>query len=185
MNEYALIFSGGAVIASLLLLLVTARLTREQIAASMDIASKQMAASANIASKQIEASTDLARKQITATLVSANRQNWINVLRDSIAGFLAAHSEYSRHFETGSFNQVASAEKAWFLSAKIGLMLNPLEEDHDKLITLLECAFGELGKHKGDDMNVRIKLVLNQREEIIRLSQRILKSEWERVKKGE
>ena len=43
--------------------------------------------------RQIKSSEDIARRQITASVVSANRQDWINTLRDAARRILVQRSD--------------------------------------------------------------------------------------------
>src|SRR3982751_3778326 len=83
-------------------------------------------------------------KQVSASVLSANRQSWINNLRDlmaeyfSIVNFIHAKqwdSQLEREFDE-------KMARLSFLNAKIQLMLNPTEKDHNELTK----AIGELGK---------------------------------------
>jgi hypothetical protein len=121
-----------------------------------------------------------ARKQIRATLVSANRQAWINALRDELAelfelltwrllqrpGTLSGEEGYKYEAEKRS--------RIRFLINKIRLRLNPLEPDSQALLEYLsklcsadESTFDEL------------------MERAVAKGQEILKTEWRRVKKGQ
>ena len=76
----------------------------------------------------------------------------------------------------------AKMERLAFLIAKIRLMLNPKEEDHQCLNELLGTLLKSLGSRKaGDskDTQAGAKAV----QDLVPLSQAILKREWERVKR--
>jgi hypothetical protein len=121
-----------------------------------------------------------ARNQIRATLVSANRQAWINGLRDELAelfelltwkllqrpGTLSGEEGYKYEAEKRS--------RIRFLINKIRLRLNVQEPDSQALLKYLsklqsadELEFDEL------------------MERAVVKGQEILKSEWRRVKRGQ
>lgn len=119
-----------------------------------------------------------AQRQIMATTISTNRQAWINDLRERIAEFISVLVEFGFQFgekDIQSFRQALS--RVVFLRGKILLMLNPNEEDHKLLAEKLNSAFELTVTREFDRLQV-------EREEILTLSQKILKREWERVKRG-
>lgn len=67
--------------------------------------------------------------------------------------------------------------------SKIELMLNPLEPDHQKLSALMKKAVDQLrSPFPGEEIEDRIEVV---GQDIIHVSQKILKREWGRVKRGQ
>lgn len=128
-----------------------------------------------------------AQRQSRVAVLSANRQAWINALRDliseyiSISGLIHA-GDWSNRTEI-EFDQ--KMERLALLSAKIRLMLNPKEEDHQRLSKLLGDLLLTMGGraaagNKRDAQKARTLV-----NELVPLSQSILKREWERVKRVE
>ena len=127
----------------------------------------------------------IARRQIKANVLSPNRQKWIDILRDEISNYLAitartAGATASRVEDQGYL--MNCIEDLCRSESKIRLLLNPKESDHQELIALLEKTSSSIwylkATHKGsfaEDLNTL-------RNEIIRVSQPILKREWIRVK---
>jgi gas vesicle protein len=132
----------------------------------------------------------IARLQFKATVISANRHQWINTLRDSIADFqtkakiAVTEDKLSLHAATA----VAADDKGHyealktmlFLRNKMALLLNPLEKDHVQLLSSLKeledfCVNGD----PLDDGSYE-KL----QDSITSTAKIILKREWERVKRG-
>ena len=77
------------------------------------------------------------------------------------------------------------AKEMLLVSSRLRLSLNPREEDHRQLMEKLEKLVHDvvdevtgIAKHEGDWLR-------ELTEEIITLSQAILKREWERVKAGD
>jgi hypothetical protein len=124
-----------------------------------------------------------AERQSRVAVLSANRQSWINALRDLIAECMSI-SGLIHLADWSSRPQAeydAKMERLSFLIAKIRLMLNPKEEDHQRLTELL----GELLKSmKGLKAQGNKDSAAGARavRELVPLSQIILKREWERVK---
>ena len=70
------------------------------------------------------------------------------------------------------------------LNYKIELLINPNEEDHARLAQLVTDIASSLRLAKVEKANIDTNLD-EKRGELISLSQKILKREWKRVKKGE
>ena len=129
----------------------------------------------------------VAQRQIRVTVLSANRQTWINTLRDLIAEYLSISAlvhagDWSSRTEV-EFDQ--KLERLTLLNAKIELMLNPNEPDHERLGTLLGDLLLTMGgrasaANKRDSQKAR-----TIHNELLPLSQSVLKREWERVKRVE
>jgi len=132
----------------------------------------------------------IARQQIKATVISANRQQWINNLRDCIADFQTkakialVETSLALNDETAVAANVKNHDEALkgmrFLANKTALLVNPNETDHSELILLIK----QLEDHCiNGDPNDRAKEEKLQ-DSITSTGQRILKREWERVKRG-
>ena len=129
----------------------------------------------------------VAQRQIRVTVLSANRQTWINTLRDLIAEYISISAlvhagDWSSRTEV-EFDQ--KLERLALLNAKIRLMLNPNEPDHERLGTLLGDLLLTMGgrasaANKRDSQKAR-----TIHNELLPLSQSVLKREWERVKRVE
>jgi hypothetical protein len=136
-----------------------------------------------IAKRQIKASSDLAAEQIHTTLASANkqivapmRQAWINSLRDLLAEFLSS----AHHYFVAGFDDREDTEyqRIALLRHKIGLMLNPNEQDHVRLEELV----GRLIYILETDSEAGRREFPNLHGETTALTRTILKREWNRVK---
>ena len=127
----------------------------------------------------------VAKRQIRASVVSANRQKWIDQLRDCLAELLTA----LRFLNLRRDGSVALAQHEWVerfqrafqLSSKVSLLLNPNETDHRALHAMLREAGGLL-LDNADDRSEKLVAIT---ERILEQSQAILKREWERVKRGD
>jgi Icc-related predicted phosphoesterase len=118
----------------------------------------------------------IAKAQIRASVLSANRQRWIDTLREELTEFITATVELNVLSHMHSLDGQTAIEKTRKMQlclTKISLMLNPLETDHQQLLTLLKAAAAGVHQSKEDKTNVPA---------IMSLSQTILKREWERVK---
>jgi hypothetical protein len=122
---------------------------------------------------------------INKDILSKNRQEWINTLRDSVSQYLSSHelSKLIRQYDKKNKNtqpEYKEEFKSWqLLYYKIKLLLNPNEGNSKKLIelmTLLNLATDYSSMSKEAEYE-RIK------NEIIKVTQIILKEEWEKVKK--
>lgn len=119
-------------------------------------------------------------RQIRASTVSANRQQWINALRDEVASFLT-HLDMLGYLTKGNFlpgSTVAETFKGIHLSeAKIQLMINPKVADHKKLVALLQDAIGEaVRQNRTNEESAEPKKDVNKK--VVEQTQHILKREW-------
>jgi hypothetical protein len=134
-------------------------------------------ASKIIIEKQIESAKQTAELTFRQNVLSANRQEWIENLRSKISSLASkmilltpkddfAHEKFREVFE---------------LAFYIELMLNTNDERDKKLANLLMELIEIPLIHK-EDSGAQIGKI---QREIIDQTKIILKSEWERVKKGE
>jgi hypothetical protein len=124
-------------------------------------------------------------KQIRANLVSANRQAWINALRDELAELFELLTwQYLQRpgTFTGEEGYRYEAEKRGRirqLIIKIRLRLNPRETDSQALLDQLGALQSAAGRVQHGETDFDDML-----EAAVAMAQRILKQEWNRVKQG-
>ena len=126
----------------------------------------------------------IARRQIRASVVSANRQAWINNLRDAIADYLAKQ-EMVRNLNVHGYADESSfprIEETVRLANRIELLINPKEEDHVELAHLICQMANTMNQQNEKNKDFDVDM---HRKRIVELSQAILKREWERVKSGD
>jgi ABC-type oligopeptide transport system ATPase subunit len=128
----------------------------------------------------------VAKNQINASVVSANRQTWINRLRDELATLVGiVHHLPSAHANETVSTDSAISEYGRFVEKfqVIKLLINPKEADHQELIRLIESADKKIiesiikKQASASEFETAGKRIVDQ-------SQIVLKREWERVKKG-
>lgn len=131
-------------------------------------------------------SWNIAKRQIIASTVTTSRQQWINALRDAIADFSAKASMIYSLAKNRYANEqsIQRIEELVQLNYKIELLINPNEADHAKLSQLVNGIASSLKLAKVEDSSLDTSLDQKQ-SELVSLSQKILKREWERVKKSE
>ncbi len=127
-----------------------------------------------------------AERQSRVAVLSANRQAWINSLRDLIAecmstGALIQLADWSTRPQSEFEEKI---ERLSFLTSKIRLMLNPKEEDHQRLADLLGEVMKACGGLKSTDAKDAVAGATAV-QGLVPLSQSVLKREWERVKRME
>ncbi|MGO1298224.1 MAG: hypothetical protein ACTMIA_13105 [Vibrio sp.] len=128
----------------------------------------------------------VAKNQINASVVSANRQTWINRLRDELAALVGiVHHLPNAHANGSVTTNDAIAEYGRFAEKfqVIKLLINPKEADHQELIRLIGSADKKLIEsiNKKQASSAEFEAA-GQR--IVDQSQIVLKREWERVKNG-
>jgi len=134
----------------------------------------------------------VAKRQFNATVLSANRQKWIETLRDSLAELasllvtaLFVKSKWKDKWDQG--RSALNAEPALLdklehivlAQSKIRLLINPTEADHQHLYQAIDTAIKRLQSEESLDTEIRADI-----ETITELAQSILKREWQRVKLG-
>lgn len=135
----------------------------------------------------------VAKRQFNASVLSANRQRWIETLRDMLAELisllvsaLVVKETWQGPWERGGHSVVAGnpellakLERIVLVQHKIRLLLNPNEDDHVRLYQTIDIAFKRLRDEGLSDAESAADV-----ETIVNLSQSILKREWQRVKAG-
>ncbi len=127
----------------------------------------------------------VARQQFKASVLSKNRQQWINKLRDLLAEYEAILFNVHANFKMGGVLQDRDAGlshimRANLIRSQMKLLINPKEDDHTRLIELMR-RMDKAASNQGNEHTKRFSML---DKEYIALAQSILKREWERVKKG-
>jgi len=112
---------------------------------------------------------------INKTVLSENRQKWINDLRESVSEYIAVHSLLEKGTSDAK-SDIEQIKNLTFLQTKIMLMLNPNEEESKKLTV----EMGKISKPQSKRTDINASEI---KANIMVLTQKILKTEWERVKK--
>ena len=121
-------------------------------------------ANAELAAKISRDNAVLSVSLESAKQLASNRQIWINSLRDDLASY------FSLTLETD--HKKIDYQKIYEVGARIELRMNPADPDYQELRTAMhECT-------EIDDLTK----IENGRELYIRVSQRILKREWDVLK---
>jgi hypothetical protein len=134
-----------------------------------------------------------ARSQIKASLISSNRARWIESMRDLVASAIshwagvtylrASLSKYDAITIASNPAILNRIEAALLTNSKIRLMLNPNEPESQQLMKTLDSILACL--RSADDQATVESQVRAHFEEIVRITQSILKVEWVRVKLGD
>jgi hypothetical protein len=178
----------GSFILAILSFIVTAWIVwsamKQQITTFLKTINSQEKISADVKEREY--------KKVRADILSRNRQDWINSLRNELSELISsAHSLVDSHALLSALTPSgadAVAERKQILSkislergvlyrhkTKIELLLNPTEQDSIKIVKKID----ELTS-KAVDLNVmHIEPIA---ESIVELGQTILKTEWNRVK---
>ena len=123
----------------------------------------------------------VAKRQV----ISPIRQKWIDELRELMSQFLSESRKVIVLSEgCGLLNADKTDESAFqkllYIEQKLGLMLNPNEEDHSELVKLVHAITEDVQHGGGNLIDFG-----NRLGEATTLCQKILKYEWQRVKSGE
>ena len=167
-------------------------IAEKQNEAQMQIAKAQFSLQASAMEKQtsvqmgmVEQQAEEARKRFSAEVLSKNRQEWINTLRNSIAEYLSyIHTWSAFAYLASKDNKVDHVEKLILLSHQIQLLINPSEEKHQRLVQEMSKIFNEFVRFYDEESSGDENKMREITNEIVKLSQAIFKEEWERVKSG-
>ena len=134
----------------------------------------------------------VARRQFSANVLSANRQKWIESLRDMLAelislmvAVLVVKAGWKDKWDKGlgaiaaDPTLLSKLERIVLVQWRIRLLINPTEMDHEELYRSIETAFARIQADDSADAETDADI-----PKITRLGQAILKREWERVKRG-
>ena len=137
--------------------------------------------------------TKVAKTQFKANVLSVNRQKWIETMRDLVASLnaqLLAAATVRNVIEKPTGVVIARdrellrrVENLLRTMSKIELMLNPFEQDHQKLNALMKKAVDQL-RSPLPERPIEDSIEIVGRD-IIQVALEILKREWGRVKRGE
>jgi|SRR5947207_5184109 len=117
------------------------------------------------------------------TAIARHRQDWINELRHEIATAVTStwQATSEKNVNLSQEQRLTTIADKNLRVAKIKLLLNPIEEDHRALAELFDKSAIALAQYLKRETTTHDDLAdINRR--IVRLSQSILKREWDRVK---
>lgn len=166
----------GAILVGILTVLANLIISKLARKSNKETVDKQLSFSKEIALAQIENAKNNALLDFNKTVLSGNRQNWINELRELISKILSVYKAVSLKQDINRDEY----EKLQFLITKIELMLNPnLDKEFINSLHRLESCFLEIlmKTNQVDELKEHIDNVKS-------LTQITLKREWEKVKKG-
>jgi hypothetical protein len=134
----------------------------------------------------------VARRQFNANVLSANRQKWIDSLRDMLAelislmvAILVVKAGWKGNWNKGmgalaaDSSLLSKLERVVLVQWKVRLLINPNETDHLELYRAIELAFKRIQSEETHEAESEADI-----ENITRIAQKILKREWQRVKRG-
>jgi len=122
-------------------------------------------------------SYQISKKQIKAQVQSANHQQWVSELRDTIAEFQGV--AFTMRNETNPAKFMRGFKRLSFLRSKCLLLINPKEEQSKKLKEIIDkiCVVSLSDKDKPESTGALIN-------SLIEVAQTILGAEWKKVIKG-
>jgi hypothetical protein len=136
------------------------------------------------------ASIMVASRQARMSLVSANRERWIEALRDSIADYVASALSAAALLEARQEAPVAAVRddpELWHVveavaraRTRVLLMLNPVEAGHLELTAAIDRSYRIL-VHGAAGLETIAPIL----DALTGAGRSVLKAEWSRVKRGE
>lgn len=130
-----------------------------------------------VVNRQSATSRGAADLQARASVLSKSRQDWINTLRNEIAGFMSCMGHMLPSAVSGASqggNTLQLTREVRLSYAKVQLLINPNEPDHQALVDKMTLMIEQLSQLRlnFDEANL----------ELAALAQQVLKREWVRVK---
>lgn len=162
------------------------------------ITKRQTELQKSIAERQAELQRTIAQRT-AADNVFAKRQNWIDELRKDMSEFLTVVARLnelrrpmkgiSKEDEAQNFEDMATYNfRGSELGIRIWLRLNPNEEEHNTLLSLIkelsDPSEDSPPNETSEQSQAAKKMFHDARDRVVAHMQKILKHEWERVKKG-
>jgi len=125
-----------------------------------------------VARRQLQISQRIASRQ----LVGPMRQAWIHELRRALAELLSS----ALHYFVAGFEDRTDKEyrRLTELEQEVILMVNPNEKEHVALLGTIRQMVGALETGRLEDQ------FISSHKQATELAQRILKTEWNRVREG-
>ncbi|MGQ2989771.1 MAG: hypothetical protein ACT6RD_00120 [Brevundimonas sp.] len=141
------------------------------------VARKNVSAVIESANKQIKSAQKLASDQIVASVISANRQKWLDAVRDDISEFVSELQALRGISVTSASYQKDKSDvvkRLRFLHTRIQLRLNPDKEDQNEIIKDIDLILENIGS---PDVDQRI-------DALVLKGQTLFRSVWKKVKTG-
>lgn len=126
----------------------------------------------------------IAKQQIINAGVTQFRQQWIEDLRESVSTFIAKAELIAMTDLEDDQNYMEHIQELSESQNRIELMLNPLEDEHNKIVEGLVAIRALIHDSKISDKKLAERLDANT-VTLLSATKRVLKSEWLRVKKAQ
>lgn len=154
--------------------LITSALVAAVISAVVAILGQRVSRqNAELAAKIAQKNAELAANLEVAKTLAKSRQEWINILREDMAQFVGLSAKRSRCLISNEEFSGEEFARMVALSARIQMRLNPKDEDFDELLgAMSDCSLKKAPAILG-----------KATKSFTRISQRLLKREWEALKK--
>ena len=134
----------------------------------------------------------VAKRNFSATVLSANRQKWIESLRETLSELISllitaliVKEKWKDNWHGGRGALLAEPalldklQRMVLVQTTVQLLLNPSEPDHQHLYKAIDAARKRLQSEESQETETEADI-----EAITKLAQAILKREWLRVKHG-
>lgn len=118
------------------------------------------------------------RRTIFINTVTAERIKWIGKLRENISTFCGVAHYWRFSTQKGSTEELKKIEEIDKLRHLIALQLNPKDQIDQKIQNLV----GEIVSMSSGHIEVSPKKYRDNLDELIKETQELLKTEWEKVK---
>ena len=141
------------------------------------IAIRNVSGALKSADRQAKSAQEIAAKQIRSSIVSANRQKWLDSIRDDLSEF-ASELDIVRSVLSAGASQVETAEKTKrlrLLYTRVKLRLNPDKPEQGLIIDCMDRLVSD----------VAAKDVSEKLDALTQAAQALAKAVWRQVKSGD
>lgn len=166
-----------AVLLGVFTIIANFQISKQSRKSNKEAIERQIESATTIALKQIENASMTSQLDFNKTVLSGNRQAWINELRELTSRIVTKTMIYSVKMDVG----YEKVEELLYLLAKTELMLNDAK-DQEFIVALKDLRSCYLAIFAGQ---MDFPELSPRNEKVKMLTKITLKTEWERVKKGE
>lgn len=166
-----------AVLLGLFTIVANYQISKQSRLSNKEAIERQIESATAIAMKQIENASRTSQLDFNKTVLSGNRQAWINELRELTSRIVTKTMIYSVKMDVG----YEKVEELLYLLAKTELMLNDAK-DQEFIVAIKDLRSCYLAIYAGQ---LDFPELSPRNEKVKMLTKITLKTEWERVKKGE
>lgn len=141
------------------------------------VAGRNVSGALKSAERQTKSAQEIAAKQIRSSIVSANRQKWLDAVRDDVAGFVAEFDLARATLPTSRLpgERAEKTKNLRMLYTRVSLRLNPDRPEQKAIIDCLDRLVTDVVASDTDQQLIALT----------KATQQLARSVWRQVKSGD